>query len=40
LNDLLKYNINTNEATKGKGTMLNHPLDLEQFGQRVSKKLV
>jgi hypothetical protein len=40
LNDLLKYNVNTNKATKGKGTMLTQPLDLEQFNQGVNKKLV
>jgi hypothetical protein len=40
LNDLFKYNANTDVAIKRKGNMLTHPLDLEQFGQRVSEKLV
>jgi uncharacterized protein (AIM24 family) len=39
LNDLLEYNANTNVATRGKGTMLIHPLGLKQFGQRVGEKL-
>jgi hypothetical protein len=31
LNDLFKYNTNTNKATRGEGTMFTHPLNLEQF---------
>jgi hypothetical protein len=38
LNDLLKYNAKTNEAIRGEGIMLIHPLDLEQLGQKVSEK--
>jgi hypothetical protein len=40
LNDLLKYNANTNETIRGEGIMLIHPLDLEQLGQKVSEKHV
>jgi hypothetical protein len=40
LNNLLDYNVNTNVATRREGTMLIHPLNLEQFGQGVNEKLV
>jgi hypothetical protein len=40
LNDLLEYNINTNVATKGEGTMLTHPSNFERFDQRISEKLI
>jgi hypothetical protein len=39
LNDLFKYGANTNKAIGGEGTMLICPLDFEEFGQGVSKKL-
>jgi hypothetical protein len=32
------YNVNTNKAIRGEGTMLIHPSILEQFGQRVNEK--
>jgi hypothetical protein len=40
LNNLLKYNANTNVAIGGKRTMLIYMLGLEQFGQGVSENLL
>jgi len=39
LNNLFKYNINTNKATRKKGTMLTCSLGFKQIGQGVSEKL-
>jgi hypothetical protein len=38
MNDLLEYNTNTNETTRGKGTKLIHLSSLKQFDQVVSEK--
>jgi hypothetical protein len=40
LNNHLKYNTNTNVATKEKGTMLTRSSGLGQFNQRVNEKFV